>query len=97
MPPAKQIANDKLRSLPGNAGTIHFNKNFRLDMQGLTTKYRFWNLQIQINKETTLTSLKTLSGTTIATVICPQQFDAKELKAMFIQSAETKQRLGPEG
>jgi hypothetical protein len=31
-----RLRTTKLRSLPSNAGTIHFNKNFRLDMQGVS-------------------------------------------------------------
>ncbi|KAI1425279.1 hypothetical protein F5Y12DRAFT_714322 [Xylaria sp. FL1777] len=61
------IPDDKLKSFPSVAGTIYKDQNFRLDMQGLTTgKPQSYNLQIQVNKETSISTLKKVAPTTVA-------------------------------
>ncbi|VDB91477.1 unnamed protein product [Peniophora sp. CBMAI 1063] len=65
----ESIPDSKLKPTSTNAGTLYKDKDFRLDMQGMTSdKPQKYNLQVQINKETKITSLKNLqgSGTTVA-------------------------------
>ncbi|PQE17865.1 hypothetical protein CJF30_00010352 [Rutstroemia sp. NJR-2017a BBW] len=64
------IPDSKLTALPSSAGTIYTTTDFRLDMQGLTSgDPQKHNLQIQINKQTTITSLKKSAPQTVATLL----------------------------
>ncbi|KAI1177569.1 hypothetical protein F4777DRAFT_541438 [Nemania sp. FL0916] len=61
------IPNSKLESLSTNPGKIHSDDDFRLDMQGMTSdKPPKHNLQIQINNETRISTLKKLAPKTVA-------------------------------
>ncbi|KAF7297606.1 hypothetical protein MKEN_01383500 [Mycena kentingensis (nom. inval.)] len=70
------IPAEKLTGLPTNAGTIHKDNNFRLDMQGMSTEKKDkdgnvtepakHNIQIQVNNETSISTLKKSKGRTVA-------------------------------
>jgi len=55
----------KLTGFPTASGQIWKDKNFRLDMQGMTSDRKF-NLQIQANKDAKLTSVRDISPQTVA-------------------------------
>ncbi|KAG0633584.1 hypothetical protein HOY80DRAFT_929857 [Tuber brumale] len=59
------IPDSKLTGFTESAGTIHFDQDFRLDMQGKTTNGGY-NLQIQINRGTTISTLKAAAPRTVA-------------------------------
>ncbi|KAF2255933.1 hypothetical protein BU26DRAFT_12098 [Trematosphaeria pertusa] len=59
------IPDSDLEALPTSAGTIYSDDNFRLDMQGMTSSQEY-NLQVQINKGTTISTLKKFSPATVA-------------------------------
>ncbi|KAF4472226.1 hypothetical protein FALBO_862 [Fusarium albosuccineum] len=59
------IPDEKLEGFPDSQSTLYRNKDFRLDMQGITSSGD-WNLQIQVNSGATTTSLKRLAPRTIA-------------------------------
>ncbi|KAM6503280.1 hypothetical protein JOM56_000223 [Amanita muscaria] len=59
------IPESKLTGFPSSAGTIWNTTEFRLDMQGMTTKKEF-NLQIQANKDASITSVKRIAPSTVA-------------------------------
>ncbi|KAK4063426.1 uncharacterized protein Triagg1_9446 [Trichoderma aggressivum f. europaeum] len=61
----ENIPDSSLTALPTNPGTLHKDTNFRLDMQGMTKKQEH-NLQVQVNKGTTITSLKKVAPKTVA-------------------------------
>jgi len=61
----ENIPDSKLTGFSTAAGTIYKTTEFRLDMQGITTKKEF-NLQIQANKEAHITSVKGLAPKTVA-------------------------------
>ncbi|KAJ7217077.1 hypothetical protein GGX14DRAFT_601928 [Mycena pura] len=73
------LPDDKLEALPTLPGTIYKDTNFRLDMQGMTTPVTEkrnkqvvviepakHNLQIQVNKNTTVSTLKKAVPNTVA-------------------------------
>ncbi|KAK8855748.1 hypothetical protein PGQ11_011660 [Apiospora arundinis] len=60
------IPDEKLQGFRLEPGTLHADDNFRLNMQGLTSSTREYNLQIQINFKVKITSLKIYAPKTIA-------------------------------
>ncbi|KAK0612609.1 hypothetical protein B0T17DRAFT_620765 [Bombardia bombarda] len=60
------IPDYKLEGLRDTPGTIYCNIDFRVDMQGLTTGNRDWNLQIQVNKKCSIPSVRKLAPRTVA-------------------------------
>ncbi|KAF7297617.1 hypothetical protein MKEN_01384700 [Mycena kentingensis (nom. inval.)] len=88
------IPAEKLTGLPMNAGTIHKDDDFRLDMQGMTTEKKDkegnitepakHNIQIQVNNETSISTLKKSKGSTVAgPSLVPRDdpWDAETLRA----------------
>ncbi|KAF8448151.1 hypothetical protein BGX38DRAFT_1093445 [Terfezia claveryi] len=66
------IPDNKINPPPGAAGTIVSDENFRLDMQGLTSgKPQKFNLQVQINSQTSISTIKKLAPKTVATYLTP--------------------------
>ncbi|KAK6834433.1 hypothetical protein PG987_009127 [Apiospora arundinis] len=60
------IPDEKLQGFRLEPGTLHADDNFRLNMQGLTSSTKEYNLQIQINFKVKITSLKIYASKTIA-------------------------------
>ncbi|KAF7297639.1 hypothetical protein MKEN_01387000 [Mycena kentingensis (nom. inval.)] len=82
---------EKLANL-GKTGTIASDDNFRLDMQNITSNNEY-NLQVQVNKNPKLTSLKrsgnkskkagtTVAGPTLVPVGAP--WGAAQIKAALV-------------
>ncbi|KAK8076917.1 hypothetical protein PG996_003087 [Apiospora saccharicola] len=68
----ESIPDSKLAGFSKNTGLIYKDNDFRLDMQGMTTgNPQKHNLQVQINKETTVTSLKKAAPATVAMAHVP--------------------------
>ncbi|WEW56992.1 hypothetical protein PRK78_002451 [Emydomyces testavorans] len=66
------IPDHKLKDIPDSTTLLCKNRNFRLDMQGVTTKDpKKWNIQVQINNQTTITTLKREKGKTVSIVLVP--------------------------
>ncbi|KAM7200706.1 hypothetical protein V8F20_005208 [Naviculisporaceae sp. PSN 640] len=68
------------------AGTQISDENFRLDMQGITTENKEWNLQIQVDKSPKCQSLKSLAFDTIAgpVLVDPKNpISPEEIKKLF--------------
>jgi len=59
------IPASKLTGFPTSAGEIWSTTEFRLDMQGMTSKREF-NLQIQANRQAKTTSVRGLAPQTVA-------------------------------
>jgi hypothetical protein len=81
------LPDDKLQGFARNAepGTMHKDANFRLDLQGMTSTHD-WNLQIQVNYECNITSLRsiapdTISGPVIVSHKAPQT--PAQIRALF--------------
>ncbi|KAJ4386802.1 hypothetical protein N0V93_009700 [Gnomoniopsis smithogilvyi] len=81
----EDIPEDKLKALPTTHTKIYFNVDYRLDMQGMTTKKpQHHNLQVQVNNGTTITTLKALAPVTVAgTTLVPSEnpWTPAEIKA----------------
>ncbi|KAG0632899.1 hypothetical protein HOY80DRAFT_897391, partial [Tuber brumale] len=60
-----EIPNSKLTGFRESTGMIYSDRNFRLDMQGKTTDGRY-NLQVQINGGTTISTLQGFAAETVA-------------------------------
>ncbi|KAM0259449.1 hypothetical protein ACHAQJ_003344 [Trichoderma viride] len=60
-----EIPDSSLTGLSTSPGTIYSDTDFRLDMQGMTTAQEH-NLQVQINKNTTISTLKKFAPKTVA-------------------------------
>ncbi|CDM35464.1 hypothetical protein DTO013E5_8051 [Penicillium roqueforti] len=61
--------------------------NFRLDMQGLTSgRPQYYNLHVQINKGTTITSLKRETGKSVAKALVPMDgsWSAQKIRGKLI-------------
>ncbi|CAF9921434.1 MAG: hypothetical protein ALECFALPRED_001797 [Alectoria fallacina] len=66
------IPNAKLTGFPSSETTIYKTSNLRFDMQTVTTKDpRCYNLQVQINKHLTITSLKRFAGEALSIALVP--------------------------
>lgn len=72
-------------------GTIYTgHKNFRLDLQGLTTtkdgEPQKYNIQMQVNNRPAMTSLEAMAPDTVATVQVPldEPYTAAQIKAMLL-------------
>ncbi|CAF9916954.1 MAG: hypothetical protein HETSPECPRED_003057 [Heterodermia speciosa] len=67
------IPEEKLTDFPSNNGAcIYKDTNFRMDMQSITTdEPKKYNIQIQINSETTVSTLKKLAPSTMVTILPP--------------------------
>ncbi|KAM5370598.1 hypothetical protein ACJZ2D_008424 [Fusarium nematophilum] len=59
------IPDSKLQGFPNSQTTLFRDRDFRLDMQGITSGGE-WNLQIQVNYSATSTSLRRFAPNTIA-------------------------------
>ncbi|KAF1940272.1 hypothetical protein EJ02DRAFT_406725 [Clathrospora elynae] len=58
----ESIPDRKLQGLPNSCGTLFKDQDFRLDMQGMTSgSPKNYNLQVQINNETSFTVAKALA------------------------------------
>ncbi|KAF8421199.1 hypothetical protein EV426DRAFT_565631 [Tirmania nivea] len=68
------IPDAKINPPPKSAGTIWSDDNYRLDMQGLTSdKPPKYNLQIQINKQTNISTIKNMAPKTVAIYLTPTE------------------------
>ncbi|RTE80230.1 hypothetical protein BHE90_005228 [Fusarium euwallaceae] len=68
------IPDDKINGFTDGEHTLYKDANYRLDNQGLTTgDPQRYNLQVQVNREreTTLSTLKREVGKTVATALVP--------------------------
>lgn len=83
------IPNDKLSGLSNQSQTIFKDESFRLDMQGMTSSPRCFNLQAQINRQTTVTTLKKLAPSTVSTVLVPdpQTMTAQDVKSALLSNS----------
>ncbi|MCJ1470085.1 hypothetical protein MMC07_008730 [Pseudocyphellaria aurata] len=79
----EKIPDSKLIDLRSKSGKIYSDNDFRLDMQGMTTGSESFNLQIQINKQTTISYMRKVSGKTVRHVLVPIDADwtAEEVRA----------------
>ncbi|KAI1159130.1 hypothetical protein F5B18DRAFT_638021 [Nemania serpens] len=83
------IPDSKLENIPNGMGTLYKTKDFRLDMQGITTeKPKCWNLQVQVNNETSVSTLKKETGKTVSTVLVPMdsKWTAAQIKEKLHKS-----------
>ena len=73
----------------GEGGTIYSDRDFRLDMQGMTTGGKAYNLQIQVNKGTTISTLKKFAPKTAShvEVDVDANLTADELRRQFKANA----------
>ncbi|CUS06866.1 unnamed protein product [Tuber aestivum] len=90
------IPDSKLTGFPEGAGTIYTDQDFRLDMQGASCEERMlmtkqkttsggYNLQIQVNRGTKVTTLKPLAPQTVAgPVIATGTETASVIRANFV-------------
>lgn len=80
-----KIPEGKLMGFRNSTGLVYSDRDFRLDMQGLTTSDKSYNLQIQANKGTKITTLKKVAPKTVSHVIVPAdaEWTADELRAKF--------------
>ncbi|KAK3066694.1 hypothetical protein LTR53_016854 [Teratosphaeriaceae sp. CCFEE 6253] len=63
----EDIPDHKLDGLPRNEDTLYKDRNYRLDMQGMTSsKPAEHNLQVQVNRDPKISSLKNAKGATVA-------------------------------
>ncbi|KAH7041427.1 uncharacterized protein B0I36DRAFT_312828 [Microdochium trichocladiopsis] len=63
----ESIPTHKMEGLPFTQTTLYSTSNYRLDMQGMTSgDPQFHNLQIQANKQSTITSIRKLAPKTVA-------------------------------
>ncbi|KAH7183493.1 uncharacterized protein B0J16DRAFT_322232 [Fusarium flagelliforme] len=62
-----EIPATRLENFPPSSASnpIYSNVHFRLDMQGITSDGKF-NLQVQVNKQTTCSTLKIAGAATVA-------------------------------
>ncbi|KAM4054418.1 hypothetical protein HRG_012463 [Hirsutella rhossiliensis] len=66
------IPDNKLQDITDGEHTIFKDTDFRLDMQGKTSgDPQSYNLQVQINNETTISTLKKEKGKTVSTALVP--------------------------
>lgn len=71
------IPDSKLTGFPSIETTVYKTRNFRLDMQKVTTKDpRCYNLQVQINRGTIITSLKRFAGKSLSIALVPVKEEA---------------------
>lgn len=71
------IPDSKLTGFPSIETTVYKTRNFRLDMQTVTTKDpRCYNLHVQINRGTLITSLKRFAGKSLSIALVPVKEDA---------------------
>ncbi|CDF35198.1 unnamed protein product [Chondrus crispus] len=85
------IPDSKLTGIHQGAGTLHTDTDFRLDLQGMTSGTpKMYNLQIQINRGTQLSTLKKFSPGTVSTVLAPidPAMSAADIKASFRRNAK---------
>ncbi|MCJ1468751.1 hypothetical protein MMC07_007381 [Pseudocyphellaria aurata] len=66
-----------------NSSTIYNDDNFRLDMQGMTTSSKEFNLQVQVNKQTKIPTLKHARGATVRKVLVPTDADWTAVESIF--------------
>ncbi|KAL2206896.1 hypothetical protein CC79DRAFT_1398762 [Sarocladium strictum] len=84
------IPDSALNRLPLEGGTIYINTDFRLDMQGMTSAQEH-NLQVQINKGTTISTLKKFAPQTVAgPVLVPSEdpWAAEDIRAKLLASVK---------
>ncbi|KAF2640187.1 hypothetical protein P280DRAFT_526417 [Massarina eburnea CBS 473.64] len=66
------IKDDVLRGFPSTEMTIAADVNYRLDMQGITTKEpRCYNLQLQVNRGANLSTLRGLVSESVVVILLP--------------------------
>lgn len=65
--------------------TIYRDQNFRMDMQGMTTGSKAYNVQIQVNKGTSIKTLKGFAPKSATTLIIPVDagWTPDEVRAKF--------------
>ncbi|MCJ1264617.1 hypothetical protein MMC22_004491 [Lobaria immixta] len=82
----QEIPDSELTGFSANGGTIYHDNNFRLDMQGMTTGSEYFNIQIQVNRQTTISLLKKMSPVTVSLVLVPvdANWTAAELRAKLM-------------
>ncbi|KAI0346108.1 hypothetical protein BDW22DRAFT_1425635 [Trametopsis cervina] len=80
------IPDDKLTAIPTNTGTLYRDTDFRLDMQGMTTgNPQRHNLQVQINKQTTISTLKKHAPATVSTYLSAPGATAATVREGLLQ------------
>ncbi|KAJ5225133.1 hypothetical protein N7468_006358 [Penicillium chermesinum] len=66
------IPDGKLSGFTSGEHTLYSDADFRLDNQGLTTgDPQYYNLHVQINNQTTISTLQREKGATIANTLVP--------------------------
>lgn len=83
------IPDDKLSGLSNQSQTIYKDEIFRLDMQGMTSFPHSFNLQVQINRQTKVTSLKKAAPSTVSIVLVPdpQTMMVQNLKSVLVSNS----------
>ena len=93
------IPSIKFLDLPDGQGTIHKDMNLRLDMQGMSSHNPpRHNLQVQVNRECVITSLKRVKGDTVAgPVFVPQGniWSASQIRSMLIETMDVSSNTDP--
>ncbi|KAI8627876.1 hypothetical protein F5Y19DRAFT_477048 [Xylariaceae sp. FL1651] len=88
------IPDSKLCAFPTIPRKIHTDANYRLDMQGMTSaEPQKHNLQIQVNKDTPITTLAKAAPLTVAgPVLVPldNPWTPDDIKAMFLRTRHEK-------
>ncbi|KAJ5470345.1 hypothetical protein N7530_007702 [Penicillium desertorum] len=66
------IPDGKLSGFTSGEHKLYSDINFRLDNQGLTTGHpQYYNLHVQINNQTTISTLQRAKGATVANTLVP--------------------------
>ncbi|KAG0636811.1 hypothetical protein HOY80DRAFT_1053444 [Tuber brumale] len=80
----KDIPDSKLEGFPESITKLYADQNFCLDMQGKTTTGKY-NLQIQVNRETKISTLQPFDSKTVAgPVLAKGTESASEIRANLI-------------
>ncbi|KAL2678539.1 hypothetical protein Neosp_009287 [[Neocosmospora] mangrovei] len=68
----ESIPDDKINGFTDGEHKLYSNTHYRLDHQGLTSgDPKMYNLQVQVNRGTTISILKREVGKTVATALVP--------------------------
>ncbi|KAM5540050.1 hypothetical protein V8D89_006190 [Ganoderma adspersum] len=87
------IHDDKLKDIGESQHTIVKDTDFRLDMQGMTTAQpnkkppvpSKYNLQVQINRQTKISTLKKHQPATVATYLADKKDDPATIRAGLLK------------
>ncbi|KAJ4129734.1 hypothetical protein NW754_004018 [Fusarium falciforme] len=72
----ESIPDDKINGFTDGEHALYSNTHYRLDNRGLASgDPKIHNLQVRVNRETTISTLKREAGKTVATALVPKAGD----------------------